>query len=71
MGKIERIEVPPANDPFGKEVSLVSLVEKNIVYVAGSGIWESGFSSIVAAFKTVYGAMAKQGLKANGPPMTI
>jgi effector-binding domain-containing protein len=68
MGKIERIEVPPANDPFGKGVSLV---EKNIVYVAGSGIWESGFSSIVAAFKTVYGAMAKQGLKANGPPMTI
>ena len=57
-----------ANDPFGKEVSLV---EKNIVYVAGSGIWESGFSSIVAAFKTVYGAMAKQGLKASGPPMTI
>jgi hypothetical protein len=35
MGKIERIEVPPANDPFGKEVSLV---EKNIVYVSGSGI---------------------------------
>ena len=65
-------QTPPVaaapNDPFGKEVSLV---EKNIVYVAGSGMWESAFSTIVAAFKTVYGAMAKQGLKASGAPMTI
>ena len=60
--------VAAPNGPFGKEVSLV---EKNIVYVAGSGIWESGFSTIVAAFKTVYGTMAKQGLKASGAPMTI
>jgi hypothetical protein len=65
-------QTPPVaaapNDPFGKEVSLV---EKNIVYVAGSGMWESAFSTIVAGFKTVYGAMAKQGLKASGAPMTI
>ena len=65
-------QTPPVaatpNDPFGKEVSLV---EKNIVYVAGSGMWDSAFSTIVAAFKTVYGAMAKQGLKASGAPMTI
>jgi hypothetical protein len=37
-------QTPPVaaapNDPFGKEVSLV---EKNIVYVVGSGMWDSAF----------------------------
>jgi len=51
-------QTPPVaaapNDPFGKEVSLV---EKNIVYVVGSGMWDSAFSTIVAAFKTVCGAV--------------
>jgi effector-binding domain-containing protein len=63
--------VPPAaaaNDPFGEEVTLV---EKPIVYVSGSGMWDSAFDTIVGGFKTVYGAMAKQGLKAAGAPMTI
>jgi effector-binding domain-containing protein len=62
---------PPAaasNDPFGEEVTLV---EKTIVYVSGSGMWDSAFETIVGGFKTVYGAMAKQGIKANGAPMTI
>jgi effector-binding domain-containing protein len=63
--------VPPAaasNDPFGEEVTLV---EKTIVYVSGSGMWDSAFDTIVGGFKTVYGAMAKQGIKASGAPMTI
>ena len=62
---------PPAatsDDPFGEEVTLV---EKTIVYVAGSGMWDSAFDTIIGGFKTVYGAMAKQGLKAIGAPMTI
>jgi effector-binding domain-containing protein len=62
---------PPAaasNDPFGEEVTLV---EKTIVYVSGSGMWDSAFDTIVGGFKTVYGAMAKQGIKASGAPMTI
>ena len=62
---------PPAaasDDPFGEEVTLV---EKPIVYVSGSGMWDSAFDTIVGGFKTVYGAMAKQGLKATGAPMTI
>ena len=64
-------QAPPAaasNDPFGEEVTLV---EKTIVYVSGSGMWDSAFETIVGGFKTVYGTMAKQGIKANGAPMTI
>jgi hypothetical protein len=62
---------PPAaasNDPFGEEVTLV---EKTIVYISGSGVWDSAFETIVGGFKTVYDAMAKQGLKASGSPMAI
>src|SRR6516225_11095014 len=62
---------PPAatsDDPFGEEVTLV---EKTIVYIAGSGVWDSAFETIVGGFKTVYDAMAKQGLQASGSPMTI
>ena len=62
---------PPAansDDPFGEEVTLV---EKTIVYISGSGMWDTAFDTIVGGFKTVYGAMAKQGIKASGAPMTI
>jgi effector-binding domain-containing protein len=62
---------PPAaaaNDPFGEAVTLV---EKPIVYVSGSGMWDSAFETITGAFKTVNAALAKAGLKASGPLMTI
>jgi effector-binding domain-containing protein len=62
---------PPAatlNDPFGEEVTLVG---QTVVFVAGSGMWDSAFETIIGGFKTVYGAMAKQGLQAIGAPMTI
>jgi effector-binding domain-containing protein len=64
-------QAPPAaasNDPFGEEVTLS---EKTIIYISGSGMWDTAFDTIVGGFKTVYGAMAKQGIKANGAPMTI
>jgi effector-binding domain-containing protein len=57
-----------SDDPFGEEVTLV---EKSIVYVAGAGIWDSAFNTIIGAFKTVNGAMANLGLKAGGAPMII
>jgi effector-binding domain-containing protein len=63
---------PPANaapnDPFGEEVMMA---ETTIIYFAGSGLWDSAFETIVGAFKTVYGALEKLGIKANGAPMTI
>ena len=62
---------PPAAataDPFGEPVMLT---EKTIVYYAGSGLWDSAFETITAAFKSVYGELEKQGVKAAGPPMAI
>ena len=56
------------DDPFGEEVMMT---EMTIIYFAGSGLWDSAFETIVGAFKSVYGAMEKLGVKANGAPMTI
>jgi effector-binding domain-containing protein len=49
----------------------VTLVEKNVVLISGSGLWESAFETIVRGFKSVYRAMEQRGIKADGPPMTI
>jgi effector-binding domain-containing protein len=64
---------PPAitiapDDPFGEEVMMT---EMTIIYRAGSGLWDSAFETIVSAFKSVYGAMEKLGVKPSGAPMTI
>ena len=61
---------PPAasNDPFGE---VVTLVENTVVYISGSGVWDSAFETIVGGFKPVYDAMARQGLQARGSPMII
>jgi effector-binding domain-containing protein len=63
---------PPAAaapaDPFGEEVALT---ERPIVYYAGSGVWDSAFETIAAAFKSVNGALEMHGIKANGAPMVI
>jgi effector-binding domain-containing protein len=64
---------PPAitvapDDPFGEQVTMI---EKTIVYFEGSGQWDSAFETIVAAFKSVYGAIEKLGAKPDGAPMTI
>ena len=69
-------QAPPAATPspaapgdvFGEEVTLV---EKPIIYMSGSGMWDSAFETITGSFKTVNAAMAKAGIKANGPLMTI
>jgi len=59
---------PRPGDAFGEEVMLAA---KTIVFVKGSANWDSAFETLVEAFKNVYGALQKQGLKAAGPPMTI
>ena len=58
----------PADDPFGLEVTMT---EKTIVYFNGNGNWDAAFETIVDAFKTVNGFLAKQGIKPAGPLMTI
>jgi effector-binding domain-containing protein len=57
-----------ANDPFGEQVALS---EQTVLYVAGSGQWDTAFETILAAFKSVNGALGKLGVKPSGPPMTI
>ena len=59
---------PKPGDAFGEEVTLTA---KTIVFSKGSANWDSAFETLVEAFKNVYGALQKQGLKAAGPPMTI
>ena len=64
---------PPAvtatpNDPFGEQVTMTELT---IVYLEGSGQWDSAFETIVGGFKSVYGAMEKLGAKPDGEPMII
>jgi effector-binding domain-containing protein len=59
---------PKPGDAFGEEVTLAA---KTIVFAKGSANWDSAFDTLVEAFKNVYGALQKQGLKAAGSPMTI
>ena len=59
---------PKPGDPFGEEVTLTA---KTIVFSKGSANWDSAFDTLVEAFKNVYGAMQKQGLRPAGPAMTI
>jgi hypothetical protein len=51
---------PPAaasNDPFGEEVTLV---EKTIVYISGSGVWDSAFETIVRGCTTPWPSKASK-----------
>jgi effector-binding domain-containing protein len=57
----------PAGD-FGLEVTLP---EKTIVFLTGSGNWDSAFDTLVDAFKTVYAYLDKEGLAPAGEPMMI
>lgn len=62
---------PPARqsgDAFGEEVKLT---EKTIVYLKGSGTWDTAYETLIDAFKSVYAFLDKQGIQRSGPPMTI
>ncbi len=63
---------PPASalpgDPFGEDTTLTA---KPIVYVKGTGNWDNAFETITSSFKTLKAYLDKQGLKADGQPMTI
>jgi effector-binding domain-containing protein len=59
---------PKPGDPFGEEVTLTA---KTMVFSKGSANWDSAFDTLVEAFKNVYSAMQKQGLRPAGPAMTI
>ncbi len=55
-------------DPFGEETTLAA---KPIVYVKGTGNWDTAFQTITGSLKTLKAYIAKENLKADGEPMTI
>jgi len=55
-------------DPFGEDANLTA---RPIVYVKGTGTWDSALETVTHAFKTIKAYLDKQGLKADGPAMTI
>ena len=56
------------NDPFGEEFTLTT---KTIIFMKGSGNWDTAFETLIDAFKSVYGFLDRQGIQPAGPPMTI
>ena len=63
---------PAANsataEPFAEDTTLTA---KTIIYVKGNGVWDSAFETISGAFKKLKTYVDKEGLKADGPQMTI
>ena len=55
-------------DAFGENVILP---ERTIIYLKGHTNWDAAFETLVDAFKSLNEYLAKQGIKPNGPAMTI
>jgi effector-binding domain-containing protein len=55
-------------DPFGQQVTLP---ERTVVYLKGSGNWDSAFETLVDAFKSIYGYLEKEGIRPSGPALAI
>jgi effector-binding domain-containing protein len=55
-------------DAFGTEITLP---ERTIIYIQGHSSWDTAFETIVDAFKSLNEYLAKQGIKPDGPAMTI
>ena len=55
-------------DAFGEEVTLP---ERKMIYLKGQGNWDSAFDTLVDAFKSVYGYLAKEGVQPAGPPFVV
>jgi len=57
-----------AGDAFGADITLP---DRTIIYLQGHSNWDNAFDTIVDAFKSLNEYLAKQGIKPNGPAMTI
>jgi len=55
-------------DAFGVEITLP---EKTIVYLQGSGTWDTAYETLVEAIKTVHEYIDRRGLKPDGDAMMI
>lgn len=55
-------------DAFGQEITLPP---RTMIFLKGHGNWDSAFTTLVAAFKSLDQTLTKAGIKASGPFMTI
>jgi len=55
-------------DAFGEALVLP---ERTIIYLKGHTNWDTAFDTLIDAFKSLNEYFDKQGIKANGPAMTI
>jgi len=55
-------------DPFGEDITLTG---KPMVYIKGTGTWDSAFETITKAFKKLRAFVEKEGLKSDGLPITV
>jgi effector-binding domain-containing protein len=55
-------------DAFGEEVNLPG---KKVVYIVGRSAWDGAFDTLVDSYKSLNAYLDKQGLKPDGPAMTI
>jgi effector-binding domain-containing protein len=55
-------------DAFGEEITLP---ERTIIYLKGHSTWDDAFGTLVDAFKSLKEYIDKQGIKTDGPAMTI
>ncbi len=55
-------------DVFGAEITLP---EKTVVYLQGTGTWDTAYETVVEAFKTVHEYIDKRGLKPDGAAMMV
>ncbi len=58
----------PAAEGFAEDTTLAA---KTIVYVKGNGVWDSAFATLNGSFKKLKTYVDKEGLKTDGPLMTI
>jgi effector-binding domain-containing protein len=78
--QVARAQSPPASppaapaqiaqpaDPFAEDTALTA---KTIVYVKGTGTWDKAFDTITGSFKKIKTYLDKEGIKADGLPMTV
>lgn len=56
------------DDAFGVEITLP---EKTIVYLQGTGTWDAAYETLVEAFRTIHEYVDRRGLKPDGDAMMI
>lgn len=59
---------PAPGDAFGAEVDVP---QRTVIFFKGTANWDTAYETLLDAFKLVRGYLAKEGIKAAGPAMTI